>query len=110
MIETPDLVLDYPLATAGDITVINMESARLRSWSRFWQDPQRPGIAEHLVEQEQLTAQYVGDLEALDRLETLVNELDHVSAESKRAALIHARVAAMAHRFAEARDYLALAE
>ena len=106
MIATPDHVQDYPLATDGDIAVINLASARQQSWSRFWQDPQRPGVAEYIVEQEQLTAQYVGDLTALDRLETLANHLDRVSSHAMRTALIHAQIAAMAHRFAEARDHL----
>jgi hypothetical protein len=110
MIAAPDHVLDYPLATDGDIAVINLASARQQSWSRFWQDPQRPGIAEYIVEQEQLTAQYVGDLTALDRLEKLANQLDRVSAGAIRTALIHAQVAAMAHRFAEAREHLTQAE
>jgi hypothetical protein len=34
----------------------SLSSARRNSWSRFWQDPQRTGIAEYLVEQEQFTA------------------------------------------------------
>jgi tetratricopeptide (TPR) repeat protein len=110
MIAAPDHVLDYPLTTDGDIAVVNLASALQQSWSRFWLDPQRPGIAEYIVEQEQLTAQYVGDLSALDRLETLVNQLDLVSTGSTRTALIHAQVAAMAHRFAEARDHLTQAE
>jgi len=110
MIAAPDHVLDYPLTTDGDIAVVNLASALQQSWSRFWLDPQRPGIAEYIVEQEQLTAQYVGDVSALDRLETLVNQLDLVSAGSTRTALIHAQVAAMAHRFAEARDHLTQAE
>jgi tetratricopeptide (TPR) repeat protein len=110
MIETPILEVDFPVATDGEIAVINLASARQQSWSRFWQDPQRPGIAECIVEQEQLTAQYVGDLKALDRLETLVNHLDRVSSSSMRAELIHAQVAAMAHRFGEARDHLTQAE
>jgi tetratricopeptide (TPR) repeat protein len=106
VIAAPDQVLDYPLVTDGEIAVINLASARQQSWSRFWQDPQRPGLAEYIVEQEQMTAQYVGDLRALDRLEMLVNQLDRVSAGAVRTALIHAQVAAMAHRFAEARDHL----
>jgi tetratricopeptide (TPR) repeat protein len=110
VIAAPDHVLDYPLVTDGDIAVINLASARQQSWSRFGQDPQRPGIAQYIVEQEQLTAQYVGDLRALDRLETLVHQLDRVSAGAMRTALIHAQVAAMAHRFAEARDHLTNAE
>jgi tetratricopeptide (TPR) repeat protein len=110
MIAATNHVLDYPLTTDGDIAVINLASARQQSWSRFWQDPRRPGIAEYIVEQEQLTAQYVGDLRALDRLEMLVNQLDRVSAGAMRTALIHAQVAAMAHRFAEAQYHLAQAE
>jgi tetratricopeptide (TPR) repeat protein len=110
MIEAPELLSDFPRATDGDIAVNNLASARRQSWSRFWQDPARPGIAEYLVEQEQFTAQCVGDLNALERLDGLVHELDRVSPNVMRTALIHAQVASMGHRFAEARDYLAQAE
>jgi tetratricopeptide (TPR) repeat protein len=110
MIEAPESRMEFPLATDGDIAVNNLESARQRSWSRFWQAPQRPGIAEYIVEQEQLAAQFLGDLDAFDRLETLVNHLARVGAGSARTALISAQVASMAHRFAEARGYLAQAE
>jgi len=54
MIESPILETDFPLATAGDIAVINLESARLQSWSRFWRSPQRAGLAEYIIEQEQM--------------------------------------------------------
>jgi tetratricopeptide (TPR) repeat protein len=110
MIEAPPLEIDFPPATDGDIAVINLESARRQSWSRFWQDPQRAGIAEYIVEQEQFTAQYVGDLGALERLDVLERQLDRVGADAMRTALIHAQVASMGHRFAEARGYLAHAE
>jgi len=102
--------MDFPLATAGDIAVINLESARQQSWSRFWQAPQRPGIAESILEQEQLAAQFLGDLGALDRLETLIHQLAREDAESARTALIQAQVSSMAHRFGEARSYLAQVE
>ena len=29
--------------TDGEIAIVNLNSARLRSWNRFYQDPQRPG-------------------------------------------------------------------
>ena len=106
MIESPDLEIDFPLATAGEIAVINLKSARQQSWTRFWQAPCRPGIAEYIVEQEQLAAQFLGDLGALDRLETLANHLTRVDMDSMRTALISAQVMSMAHRFAEARGYL----
>ena len=107
MIEAPEIDLVLPLATDGDIAVNNLESARRRSWNQFWRDPVRPGIAEYIVEQEQLTAQFLSDFTALDRLETLVNQLDRVDEESPRTALIDAQVASACHRFADARDYLA---
>jgi hypothetical protein len=109
MIAAPEVDLRYSL-TDGNIAANNLESARQQSWSRFWQDPQRPGIAEYIVEQEQFTAQYVGDLGALERLDALVDQLDRVSADKTRTALIHAQVASMGHRFAGARGYLAQAE
>ena len=67
MIEALVENMEYPLATAGDIAVINLESARLQSWSRFWQSPQRAGIAEYIVEQEQMTFKISSsDVSALD--------------------------------------------
>lgn len=105
MIESREIELAYAL-TDGEIAVNNLDSARRNSWSRFWRDPIRPGNAESIVEQEQLTAQFVGDMGALNRLDTLVQCLDRVDATSPRTALIHAQVASMAHRFAEAKRYL----
>ncbi len=96
--------------TDGDIAVINLESARRRSWSRFYQDPMREGIAETVVEHEQLSAQFAGDLTALDRLEFLAKQLSQTDAASARTALIQAQVASMVHRFAEARRHLEQAE
>ncbi len=100
----------YFQTTDGDIAVINLESARRRSWSRFYQDPMREGIAETVVEHEQLSAQFAGDLTALDRLEFLAKQLSQTDAVSARTALIQAQVASMMHRFAEARRHLEQAE
>lgn len=105
MIDAVEIDLAHPL-TDGDIAVNNLESSSRVSWNRFWRDPLRPGIAESIVEQEHLTAQFAGDLGALDRLEAMVRHLDRVDAESPRTAFIHAQVASMAHRFAEAKVYL----
>ena len=96
-------------ATAGDIAAINLESARQRAWNRFWRAPGQPGIAELIVEQEQMTAQFMGDLAAFDRLEMLVDELTHAEPNSARTALICAQVACSTHRFADARANLAQA-
>jgi tetratricopeptide (TPR) repeat protein len=106
MIESPILETNFPLATAGDIAVTNLESARLRSWSRFWQSPQRAGIAEYIVEQEQMTLQFLSDVTALDRLDVLIEQLARIDVEPMRIALIRAQVASTTHRFAEARSCL----
>ena len=105
MIEVPEIDLSYVL-THGDIAVNNLNSARERAWSLFWRDPLRAGIAECIVEQEQLTAQFVGDLSALDRLETLLRNFDRTEERSSRTVLIRAQVASMAHRFAAAKSHL----
>jgi len=109
MTQTADLELERTPATAGDIAAINLESARQRSWNRFWRTPGHPGAAEAIVEQEQLTAQFIGDLAAFDRLEMLANELAREEPESARAALIAAQVACSTHRFTDARASLARA-
>lgn len=96
--------------TDGGIAVINLESARRRSWSRFHQDPLREGVAQAVVEHEQLSAQFVGDLTALDRLECLAKQLSQTDAASARTALIQTQVASMTHRFEEARYHLGQAE
>lgn len=107
--DSPELEMTLPPATSGDIAVVNLRSAHEQSWSRFWHTPQRPGIAEYIVEQEQLMLQFLGDLDALDRLEILANHLVSVDNESIRTALIKAQVASMAHCFADARYSLAQA-
>ena len=109
MIETSDLLIGLAPATAGDIAVINLESARQQSWSRFWRAPERTGTAETIVEQEQLTAQFVGDLAAFDRLEILTGQLARRNPEAAQTSLIAAQVACATHRFAEATTSLAQA-
>src|SRR6516162_10166071 len=98
------------LTTDGEIAFINLESARRRSWSRFFTDPQREGAAETVVQHEQLTAQFVGDVRALDRLESLASSLAAALPSSASTALIRAQVSSMTHRFTDARHYLAQAE
>jgi tetratricopeptide (TPR) repeat protein len=97
---------DLPPATAGEIATINLESARRGAWARFAQDLRLPGAAEAIVYNENLAAQFLGDLDALDRLETLASQFaraDHLF----RASLVQAEVASTVHRFADARDHLA---
>jgi tetratricopeptide (TPR) repeat protein len=102
--------VDHPLPTAtdGEIAAINLESARRHAWVRFRQDPRLPGIAEAIVDNERLASQFLGDLEALDRLDEFAAQIARVD-DSFRAALVHAEVASASHRFDDARGYLARA-
>ena len=109
MTEVAELDNECFRTTDGEIAITNLNSARLRSWSRFYQDPLRTGIAETVVEYEQLTAQFASDFSALDRLESLVEQLVLLDASSPRTALIQAQVASMLHRFSDARRHLAQA-
>jgi tetratricopeptide (TPR) repeat protein len=97
-----------PPATDGEIAAINLESARRRAWSRFAEDPRRPGAVEAVVDHERLAAQFLGDLEALDRLEILAAQFARAE-DSYRSALVSAEVASAVHRFADAREHLARA-
>ncbi len=109
MRQARDINIDPAPATDGTIAVGNLCSARARSWNRFWDAPLRPGAAEAIIEQEHLTAQFLGDLNAFDRVQCLVREMVRVEPHSARTALIRAQVAAMTHGFAEARTLLAQA-
>jgi tetratricopeptide (TPR) repeat protein len=97
-----------PSATDGAIAAINLESARRRAWSRFAEDPLRPGVAEEIVDHERLAAQFLGDLDALDRLEALASQFARVD-DSYRGAGVSAEVASTVHRFDDARGHLARA-
>jgi len=109
-------VIDIPGAeygcysvTDGEIAAINLGSARRRSWERLARDPGAAGVAELIVEQEQMAAQFLGDFAALERLEVLAMHLARVDAMSARTALVRAQAASTTHRFAQARIYLAQA-
>lgn len=95
--------------TDGEIAVLNLKSARERSWSRFHQGPERRGAAEIVLEHEQLAAQFAGDMSALARMELLAEQLDQLDGAAARTMLVQAQVASAAHRFSDARHYLAQA-
>jgi tetratricopeptide (TPR) repeat protein len=99
---------DLPRATDGEIAAINLESARRHAWARFVQDARLPGAAEAIVYNENLTAQFLGDVDALDRLDVLAAQFARVE-DSYRAALVDAEVASAVHRFDDARGHLARA-
>jgi tetratricopeptide (TPR) repeat protein len=94
-----------PSATDGEIAAVNLDSARRRAWARFTQYPRLPGVAEAVVEKERLAAQFIGDLDALDRLEVLASQFARVD-DSFRSALVQAEVASTVHRFDDARGHL----
>ena len=97
--------LDFAV-TDGEIAVNNLESARQNAWNRLRVAPQPLDIAEDIVELESLAAQLIGDLEALDRLSSLIQYLDAIEPDSSQAALINAHVASVTHRFSDARFHI----
>jgi tetratricopeptide (TPR) repeat protein len=96
------------LTTDGEIAAINLESARRSEWARFTRDATLPGVVEAVIDLERLAAQFFGDVDTLDRLETLAAEFARAD-DSSRAALVQAEVASAGHRFADARRHLARA-
>jgi hypothetical protein len=98
----------WPFTTDGEIAAINLESARCRAWARFARDPRRPGGAEEIVDKERLAAQFLGDLNAFDRLNALGSQFARVD-HSYRTALIDTEVASTVHSFDDSRRHLARA-
>jgi tetratricopeptide (TPR) repeat protein len=106
MNETLEHEIELSPATDGGIAVINLQSTLQSAWNRFWRAPERPGLAEHIVEQEGLALEFLSDFGALDRLVALARQLAHIDRGAIRTALIQAQVASATHHFADARDHL----
>jgi tetratricopeptide (TPR) repeat protein len=104
-----DRETELPRATAGDIAVNNLASARHHVWSRFLDVPERPGLAESIVELEGMTIEFLSDFGALDRLGMLADQLTLMEVDPARTAVIQAQVASASHRFDLARDHLSRA-
>ncbi len=99
-----------PITTDGQIALANLDSARRRAWTRFYQDPLRSSTAEAVIECEQLTLQFTGDVFALDRVADLTSLLAREDDGSDLCPLLQAQVATMSHRFADADRHLAEAD
>ena len=97
---------ECPAATDGAIAAINLEGACRSAWVRFTENAFLPGAAESLIDMERLRGQFLGNPDALDRLEMLGSQF---SDDTARAVLIKAEVASTAHRFDDARSHLARA-
>ncbi len=94
--------------TDGEIAALNLESARRRAWARVRYDASDPRAADAVLEHERRALQFLGDLDALDRLETLAAQCARIT-DPAAAALVAAKVASTAHRFDDARGHLARA-
>jgi tetratricopeptide (TPR) repeat protein len=94
-------------ATDGMIAAINLESARRGAWQRWRCGPRSAEMAEAVVDLELSASQYLGDLDALDRMENLATELDDTL---PTAALVLASIASATHRFADAMKHLVTAQ
>jgi hypothetical protein len=93
--------------TDGVIAAINLESARRGAWQRWRCGARNAEMAEAVVDLELSAAQYLGDLDAFERMEQLAAELDDTQ---PTAALVLASVASATHRFANAVRHLATAQ
>jgi tetratricopeptide (TPR) repeat protein len=98
--------VEMPPATAGELAVINLLSSLQRAWDVLGRWPDRLSAAERVVEEEQLKAQFLGDVTALDRLTRLASELSGNNPESASTHLVAAQVSSLVHRFADAQTHL----
>ena len=75
----------WPPATDGEIAAINLESARRRAWARFEQDARAPGVAEAVVDQERLAAQFLADTHTDRAVKVMVSTLFKTGLESLKS-------------------------
>ncbi len=92
--------------TSGDLAVNNLTSSLDATWSVWRRWPERPGIAERIVAEEQLRGQFCGDITVLDRLGVLAEGLTDSMAGRAESHLLLAQIAAAGHRFSIARSHL----
>ena len=88
----------------------NLTSSLDAAWSAWRRCPERLGIAERIVAEEQLRGQFCGDTTVLDRLEVLAEGLTDSTAGRAENHLLLAQIAAAGHRFSIARQHLREAE
>ncbi len=104
-----DLATLLPV-TSGELAVNNLTSSLDAAWWAWRRWPERPGIAERIVAEEQLRAQFCGDTAVLDRLEVLAEGLTDSMAGRAENHFLRAQIAAAGHRFSIAREHLREAE
>ena len=102
-------LIDFPLATDGEIAIHNHEGVLDRCWHVILQQPDRKGSLEQLIDEENKRIQFLGDLGALDRLKLLAAELLKSRPHDPQTYIVAAQVSSAAHLFAEARHYLSQA-
>ena len=96
--------------TSGDLAMHNLTSSLDAAWSAWRHWPERSGIAERIVSEEQLRGEFCGDTTVLDRLELLAESLTSSMASRAESHLLLAQIAAAGHRFVVAREHLSQAE
>jgi tetratricopeptide (TPR) repeat protein len=96
--------------TSGDLAVNNLTSSLDAAWAVWRRWPERHGIAQRIVAEEQLRGQFCGDTAMLDRLEVLAEGLTGSIADRTENHLPLAQIAAAGHRFSIAREHLREAE
>lgn len=110
MMAPPGISGELPVATAGIIAAINLNSSLRRSWRSLELWPNKPGTADRIVDEEQYRVQFYGDVTALDRLVALEYRISSEALKSADICLIAARIASTVHRFSEATNYIRNAE
>lgn len=101
--------IEFPLATDGYIAIHNHEGVLERCWHVILEQPSRKGTLEQLIDEENKRIQFLGDLEALGRLELLTTELLKSRPEDPQIYIAAAQVSSAAHLFSEAGHYLSRA-
>ena len=99
-------LVDLPIATNGQIAILNHEGVLERCWHVIQEQPDRRGSLEQLVDEENKRIQFLGDAEALDRLSFLSKELIIGKPKTPEAYIAAAQSASALHLFDDSRKFL----
>jgi hypothetical protein len=103
-------LVDLPIATNGQIAILNHEGVLERCWHVIQEQPDRRGSLEQLVDEENKRIQFLGDAEALDRLSFLSKELIIGKPKTPEAYIAAAQSSSALHLFDDSRQFLRIAD
>lgn len=102
----PNSISNIPLATDGELALLNHCSVLKRCWKVLENSFERTGIIESIIDEEQKRIQFLGDYSALDRLESLSSKILSIENPQYSHYLAVAQIDSARHHFLNAINHV----